>query len=192
MSAAGVACRQHCSVSTIHSRKDRQEGIVDVNPCQACNAANQSHSAQKFGLELQLICLKEEHCCVCCWRGLQAALQCLSKVQQKQVLEGGRGGRCCRWHPVPSLRCRQPASLCPGTRLRSAAHWSERRTLLCLLLAWHARALQCLNKPCDLVWHSSSVNFPPLSSRSETVCLASSGLLHTHLALADMHFTHYC
>ena len=38
---------------------------------------------------------------------------------------------------------------------------------------------------------SPSVYFPPLSSRSEQVCLASSHLLHTHLALAGTPFNNY-
>ena len=46
--------------------------------------------------------------------------------------------------------------------------------------------------------HSTSVHFLPLSSRSEQDRLASSELLHTHLALAGTHFNciivncHYC
>ena len=31
-----------------------------------------------------------------------------------------------------------------------------------------------------------------VSCRSDQVCLASSDLLHTHLALAGMHFDYYC
>ena len=38
---------------------------------------------------------------------------------------------------------------------------------------------------------ASSVYFPLLSSRSEQVCLASSDLLHTHLALAGKHCNYY-
>ena len=45
------------------------------------------------------------------------------------------------------------------------------------------------NKPLK----QTSVYFPPLSSRSEQVCLESSDLLHMHLALAGTRFTFdYC
>ena len=42
-----------------------------------------------------------------------------------------------------------------------------------------------------LVRHAPSVYYPPQSSRSEQVCLESSDLLHTHLALAGTHFKYY-
>ena len=39
--------------------------------------------------------------------------------------------------------------------------------------------------------HPPSICFPPLSSRSEQVCLTSPGLLHTHLVLAGKRFNYY-
>ena len=39
--------------------------------------------------------------------------------------------------------------------------------------------------------YSPCAHFPPLSSRSEQVYLASLNLLYMHLALADMRFDYY-
>ena len=51
--------------------------------------------------------------------------------------------------------------------------------------------LQFVSLPSNKPLKQTSVYFPPLSGRSEQVCLESSDLLHMHLAMAGTRFIYY-
>ena len=114
------------------------------------------------------------------------------QYRDSRIRDVGVGVRRVELVKVKECNCKTLTSASPYPETLTPASGYE--TAICnMCLSYHK--LQAATAPHQVVLlqacHAPSVYLPPLSSRSEKVCLASSDLPHTHLALAGTCFI-YC